>query len=53
MDIQFRLHSRDDFEQLHESQGFVAEVLYADYARAEFEPTESLFRIWILRKASR
>ncbi len=48
--LTFYLHAKDDFEGLLRSQGFVIEVFYGDYSRAEFDPQQSPFMIWLLSK---
>jgi SAM-dependent methyltransferase len=50
VDLEFHLHSKETFENLAASQGFVPVALYGDYSRDAFNPDSSPFMIWILHK---
>jgi len=50
VEIQFFVHTRESFETLACSQGYVVTTLYGDYARNEFQAEASPFMIWVLGK---
>lgn len=50
VDIQFQLHSKENFESLAFSQGFKRLALYGDYERNDFSPESSPFMVWVLGK---
>ena len=50
VEIQFFVHTRESFETLARSQGYVVTTLYGDYARNEFQAEDSPFMIWVLGK---
>lgn len=50
VEMQFILHSREAPETLARSQGFSVLALYGDYARADFDPDQSPYMIWVLGK---
>jgi SAM-dependent methyltransferase len=50
VDIQFYVHTRESFEVLARSQGYIMTALYGDYARNEFQAESSPFMIWVLGK---
>ncbi len=49
--LKFRLSSREEFESLAHAAGFRVKALYGDYSRADFDPEQSAFMIWILEKS--
>lgn len=51
VDLQFCLHSFNEFRLLAEAAGFVPVHLYGDYSCAPFDPDGSPFMIWVLRRA--
>lgn len=52
LDVGFYLHDRRGFEALFRSAGFASAALYGDYARSAYEPQQSPFMIWILKKTA-
>lgn len=48
VDIQFYLHSKEEFEVLVRSEGFTVIDLYGDYSYHHFDPATSPFMIWLL-----
>ncbi len=51
--VRFALIERQDFERLAAEAGFEREAMWGDYDRAPFDPDESPFMIWALRRPSR
>jgi SAM-dependent methyltransferase len=49
--LRFALLEEDEFRRMTAEQGFSVEALYGDYSRGRFDPRESPFMIWILRKS--
>ena len=51
MELNFRLSTREEFEQLAQSVGFQVLALYGDYAYSEFREDSSAMMIWRMGKA--
>jgi SAM-dependent methyltransferase len=51
LELQFRLSSRDEFEDLARAAGFKVKAFYGDYTCTEFNEESSPFMIWILESA--
>jgi SAM-dependent methyltransferase len=50
MELQFRLTTKEEFEELVMSVGFAVTALYGDYAYSEFREDSSAMMIWVLKK---
>jgi SAM-dependent methyltransferase len=48
--LRFSLIDEEEFRSMTARQGFAVEALYGDYSRGRFNPQESPFMIWILRR---
>jgi ubiquinone/menaquinone biosynthesis C-methylase UbiE len=48
VEIEFYVHTRESFEKLARSQGYIVKALYGDYDRKDFQAEKSPFMIWVL-----